>query len=478
MIILLFTYSEYGQANTILAIVEELATRKTVQEVHVCSYPALQKRVEAIDARSSSSVVFHALEGPNYEEVLNLNGITTENIPHPPSSKSIEVFRRLDFMVNMYDDGAYRKLVDTCTTLIKTLDPDVIIVDTLCGFAVDACRLLDRRYIINSPLQAMDVIRMEQPWGKALWYYPALFSGNPFPVPWRLFFSNIGINIQMITTLISSPRMKAMPASRKKNGYKGGHPIMQQFHPDIDYICPSIVETDYPHVCTPNVHRFGTITLDTVPLEQSDPELRAWLDRRRTVVIVLGTHTRCSEDMVRAFVSGLLKHLPLDMQVLWKLTNKGDVGQLAEDLLDEAEVKERDRFRIVDWIVADPNAIMVHPNVVCYVHHGGANSFFECCRAGVPQIIIAMWYDLYENASRAEYRGLGIYGNKSCAPGVDAVEFGNALARIVNPGPEAERIKGNATRVAKLCKEAGGKKAAVDFILSTLDKGKTWVHPS
>ncbi|KAL0951773.1 hypothetical protein HGRIS_008444 [Hohenbuehelia grisea] len=478
MRILLFTYSEHGQANTILALAEELARRQSVQQVNVCSYPDLRKRVEAIHARSSSPVIFHPLEGPNFEGLMKLNGLTFDDLRHPPSSKSIEGFRTLDRMVHLHDDEAYRKVVEASMTLIKSLDPDIIILDMVSDFAVDACRLLDRRYIVNTPLQSMDILRMLQPWGKALWYYPAVFSGNPFPVPWRLFFSNIVINIKMIATFMSNPLMNASPASRKKNGYKGGHPLREYFHPDINFISPSIVETDFPHFCPPNIRRFGTITLDTVPLEQSDPELHAWLDRKRTVVIVLGTHINYSENTATAFICGLLEYLPTDMQVLWKLKNKSEVGHIVEGFMDKAEVEDRNRFKIVDWIVGDPSAIMVHPNVACYVHHGGANSFHECCLAGVPQLILAMWLDLYDTASKVEYRGLGIYGNKSCAPGVDAVEFGKALARITTSGPEADQIKANTTRVAKLCKEAGGKKAAVDFILSTLDRGKTWVYPS
>ena len=72
----------------------------------------------------------------------------------------------------------------------------------------------------------------------------------------------------------------------------------------------------------------------------------------------------------------VLTSLPKDIQVLWKLKGKHEWDALIESKLD---VKDRSRFKIVDWIVPDPNAIMSHPNILCYVHHGGANSFFECC---------------------------------------------------------------------------------------------------
>ncbi|KAF9778363.1 hypothetical protein BJ322DRAFT_495180 [Thelephora terrestris] len=75
-----------------------------------------------------------------------------------------------------------------------------------------------------------------------------------------------------------------------------------------------------------------------------------------------------------------------------------------EELL--ANPKNQERFKMVDWIHADPAAVMNHPNVTESIHHGGANSYYEAARAGIPQIILAQWFDLYEMATRAEYRGL------------------------------------------------------------------------
>jgi len=39
--------------------------------------------------------------------------------------------------------------------------------------------------------------------------------------------------------------------------------------------------------------------------------------------------------------------------------------------------KDKERFKIVDWLEADPVSIMKHPNVIAYIHHGGASSFCE-----------------------------------------------------------------------------------------------------
>lgn len=73
---------------------------------------------------------------------------------------------------------------------------------------------------------------------------------------------------------------------------------------------------------------------------------------------------------------------------------------------------------------------------------------------------MAQWYDTYDYASKTEYLGIGVYGNKAMAPMVDAEEFGNALLRAM--GDEALREKAQA--IGKLCQRSGGRRLAADMI--------------
>lgn len=61
-------------------------------------------------------------------------------------------------------------------------------------------------------------------------------------------------------------------------------------------------------------------------------------------------------------------------------------------------------------------------------------------------MILVQWYDLYDNASRAGYRGVGIFGNRSVVP----------VSRIVGTGPEAERYRSRALEISGLFRTAGG----------------------
>ena len=145
----------------------------------------------------------------------------------------------------------------------------------------------------------------------------------------------------------------------------------------------------------------------------------------------------------------------------------------SKDVFDELLVSahDRDRVRAVTWFDAEPAAILEHENIVAYVHHGGANSYFECARAGKPHVVLAQWADTYYNAVAVEYAGLGVYGNKTCAPDVDAKELSVALARVTS-GEEGVRFRERAREAGVECREAGGRKTAADVVLSLLVKEK------
>lgn len=93
-------------------------------------------------------------------------------------------------------------------------------------------------------------------------------------------------------------------------------------------------------------------------------------------------------------------------------------------------------------------------------------------RAGVPQIILAQWFDLYDMAVRAEYVGIGIYGNQSVAPDFDAVEFGAAISRLLSPGEEAEKFARKAREIGELCRAAPGKQGVAAKILEFVEEGE------
>jgi len=92
----------------------------------------------------------------------------------------------------------------------------------------------------------------------------------------------------------------------------------------------------------------------------------------------MGTHFYYSEAQVRNVIRGFITGTSSADQVLWKLHKKAKFHHILDKELGNERVKER--FRVVDWIDADPGEVMRHKNVVAYVHHGGANSYYEAAR--------------------------------------------------------------------------------------------------
>lgn len=82
--------------------------------------------------------------------------------------------------------------------------------------------------------------------------------------------------------------------------------------------------------------------------------------------------------------------------------------------------------------------------------------------------MLAKWLDLYENVVKAEYRGFGIYGNRTVAPEIDGPEFGDALIRLLNTA----RYRESAAEVGRLCRAAGGRALAAQIILDSASLGK------
>jgi len=96
------------------------------------------------------------------------------------------------------------------------------------------------------------------------------------------------------------------------------------------------------------------------------------------VLINLGTHFLFDAEFTKSMASAvklLLLQNP-DVQVLWKLqSNDATVGSIGTDVLWE-EIGEG-RIRIEPWLRAEPSALVGSGFIVCSVHHGGANAYFE-----------------------------------------------------------------------------------------------------
>lgn len=184
------------------------------------------------------------------------------------------------------------------------------------------------------------------------------------------------------------PQVQVVNEARKAQGL---HEPLGSFTPwvkDVPHICPSLPEIDLPLTFPPNVHNCGPIMLPSPSITETDPDLLTWLQQKPTILMALGTHFEAYAETVREQAVGLRVLLDArpDIQVLWKLKTEEKSEGDGKDSLQTILGKEIEsgRVRIESWLKPDPVAILRSGHIVCAVHHGGANSYFE-----------ATWYVIF-----------------------------------------------------------------------------------
>ena len=198
-----------------------------------------------------------------------------------------------------------------------------------------------------------------------------------FPLSWKNLFVNILTAIVFIWKMVMSREVAAFNKYRNAHGLPGRFNRLALITRAAHVICPAVRETELPMHIPGYLGLYGPIVLDTAPVEVSDPELNRWLDGKKTVLMCMGTHFHYTESQVKAVIRGFLAAVgrDSDTQLLWKLSDKKKFEKLIGEALKDP--KDKERFKIVDWLDADPASILKHPNLIAWIHHGGANSYYE-----------------------------------------------------------------------------------------------------
>lgn len=173
--------------------------------------------------------------------------------------------------------------------------------------------------------------------------------------------------------------MRQLLDIRKKAGIRTTFPHLSPYCENHLHLTPCFREMDFPLYVPDNVISCGPILRRSLSLGESDAALGSWL-KEPTVLICLGSHVQAPEDdaiRMATAIRAVLREFP-NMQFLWKLQydweNSPRVKGIFQNLLQFEQVK------IVSWIQPEIISILEGGNIVAYVHHGGANSFFEACK--------------------------------------------------------------------------------------------------
>nr|XP_019051253.1 hypothetical protein I302_01702 [Kwoniella bestiolae CBS 10118]OCF30183.1 hypothetical protein I302_01702 [Kwoniella bestiolae CBS 10118] len=349
----------------------------------------------------------------------------------------------------------YVNYAQQCEAVIEDVDPGFIVCDSVFEPGRDAIMKSGRKYILLSPNTFKDLASAQQ--GKDVFKWPCPGTGYPFPVPWYLKpLNTIGFIFFAKWLLKYDPRHKLFNKVRNAAGFKGNLPLYQpKASLGTNFLCVSHPKVEIPGKLPEWLTCCGPILLPVKSLDTFDMELYKWVMKRPTVLIVLGTHYRTSREFAENMLISIriLLEKRKDVQVLWKLQKYGHFD-LTESLGEDRD----DRLRIVDWLKPDPLAILKTGNVVCFVNHGGSNSYHEGLATGTPQILMPAWIDCYDFAGRVNYFNNGVWGNAKAAPGISQPEFTKALFKVVGAtpnAPEAVKMRARCKELADIVTENG-----------------------
>lgn len=156
-------------------------------------------------------------------------------------------------------------------------------------------------------------------------------------------------------------------------------PLKNAYSNDTLSLTPAFPEMDFPFRVPNNVISCGPIVRQCQPLALADPKLNAWL-QKPTILISLGSHVKPSEavavQMAKA-IQRMLYEYP-NMQVLWKLQYNWATSPTFQNVLGSHITAGS--VLVTPWIQPDIMSVLETGQIVAYVHHGGANSYFEACK--------------------------------------------------------------------------------------------------
>ncbi|KAF5649341.1 UDP-glycosyltransferase 84B2 [Fusarium sp. NRRL 52700] len=524
--LLLFTNSDFGQANVILATAHELGLAREDVEIHIASFQDLRRTVDDASrfmqttaAQQEKKIprpfVFHEIEGTSWGPATKRQETAIfETLELTPglvnSAKGVAI---LPAVMIPWSPREFLDIYKETERVFDDVKPDLTIVEPLFTQGLTFCHHRGARWMVLSPNTIKEFAVPVQPKLAALWKYPmqvapqtidrkhltnpsSACSALPYPIPWSLIPWNVCFGLVAGYTLLTDTRLKRTteilreeidPSIALMTMMELG--VLKPAPPNLPILVASSPDVDYPFSVIPlQLTSCGPIIRAAPPIKEADAGLADWLSQGPTIYVNLGTHhksnTTEAHEMSKAFKKVLDHADTLDsagkpLQILWKLGRVPDeegnapkkdsyTGEWAP-VTDELQVYiKQDRVRITDWLVAEPKSILESRSIVCSVSHGGANSFYEALCSGIPQALLPAWTDCYDFANRVELLGIGRWANKEAKPRWKENELAGALLQILF-GPGSAGVRKRAEEVASRHPEWEGRQMAAQEILNHLN---------
>ena len=97
------------------------------------------------------------------------------------------------------------------------------------------------------------------------------------------------------------------------------------------------------------------------------------------------------------------------------------------------------------------------------------NVLLTVSRAGVPHIVLPVWFDTYDFAKRVEYLGIGLYPSRRTAPHVSSKDLSEAISTVIDDNIGGSKMLKKARQLKALCAKVEGREVATRKILEIME---------
>jgi polyene glycosyltransferase len=445
--ILFASEAGWGHVTPLITIAGELAARG-IKDIWFASIDGHKAAIEAISG--GESVRFVSL-GPGIPE-LDPDNWSDETVHALTARSPLRNFLAVTDLC--YDHGLRHQEYLRALEIIDEVRPVLAVVDLTAFWAIDALIMRGVPYIAVLAGTISQMYTGRQPWS-----YPTPLSGLPRDMSPRQKVRNAAFRLGSLANVWHPKHLRAnidFFRTRKAEGLPNPASIPSQYADGaIAVLAYFVFGYEYPFPGIPdNLKMLGAIISRDTGTAETDHDLDRWLDEHESVVYAaFGTVMRLTPRQIEAILDAAVRLGP-EHHMLWKLPRSR--RHLLPDRLPP-------NLRVESWVPSQL-AVLAHPHVRAFFHHGGANSVQEGLYFGKPELVMPFWMDNLDNAARVTDSGAGLA--VADARAADGRDIAARLARLLGE----PRFRFQAADWSRRLHEAGGLDAAAQEIIGALGK--------
>lgn len=190
--ILGLTEENRGEANVFMAAFQEFMGMDPDVDIHMASFGNLAEPVAAIQDRARQAgrpharpVAFHRISGMPMKDAL-IDHFSRHGVPTTaPDGVPVAMMTPLGFSATRraiattvpvfvpYEEPELSVVVESIISIIKDVDPDLVVVGSLLTPGITACYHVNVKFVCLSPNSIKEFAASVQPNAAVLWKYPA-----------------------------------------------------------------------------------------------------------------------------------------------------------------------------------------------------------------------------------------------------------------------------------------------------------------